>query len=111
VRRSRLRAEEVAVLHLEPCGSGEARVWTHDGPLIAFALHPRLRKLAEGLAPPHRAHGMSGAWVARQRRWPAIALGALPEGDDTDAAAIRRTVDVALQLVARLDADLAGRTS
>jgi hypothetical protein len=67
---------------------------------------------------------MSGAWVARQRRWPAVALGALDErgvaprarereddAEHLDASAIRRTVDVALQLVARLDADLATRST
>lgn len=115
--RRELRPEQVAVLHLEPCGAGTPHVWSHDCPLLALALHPRLVALADGLAPRHRGHG-HGAYRARQVRWPAVALGALPsrarhrddDAEHLDAAAIRRTVDVALQLVARLDADLAGAT-
>jgi hypothetical protein len=90
VRTQAVNPEEVAVLHLEP---SEPDVWTHEGPLIAWALHPRLVELAQ--APTHKRHAMSGAYRARQRRWPAIAIGASPER--------------ALQLVARLDADLGKR--
>ena len=123
LHRGELRAEQVAVLHLEPCGGGTPHVWSHQGPLLALRLHPRLVALADGLAPLHRGHGIGGAYRARQARWPAIAVGCLDERgrppgerlrDDAtaDPAAIRRTVDVALRLVARLDADLAsGRSS
>ena len=124
LHRKELRPEQVAVLHLEPCGAGRPHVWTHDGPLLALRLHPRLVELAEGLAPPHRGHGTGAPYVARQARWPAVALGGLDDrgrapytrtrDDDLehlDRAAIRRSVDVALQLVARLDADLGGRAS
>lgn len=112
--RRELRPEQVAVLQLEPCGTGTPHVWSHDGPLFALALHPRLVALAEGIAPRHRGHGY-GAYRARQARWPAIALGALPsrarlrddDAEHLDVAAIRATVEVALRLVARLDADLA----
>ena len=117
--RRDLRPEQVAVLHLEPCGGGSPHVWTHDGPMLALPLHPRLVALSEGLAPTHRGHGTGGAYRARQVRWPAIAVGCLDErgrppgkrlqaDTEADVAAIRRTVDVALQLVARLDADLGG---
>ena len=117
--RRELRPEEVAVLHLEPCGGGTPHVWTHAGPLLALRLHPRLVALSEGLAPGHRGHGAGGAYRARQARWPAIGIGCLDErglpygerrrdDDEADPAAIRATILVALQLVARLDADLDG---
>jgi hypothetical protein len=92
-------------------------VWTHAGPLLALRLHPRLVALSDGLAPPHRGHGAGGAYRARQARWPAIAVGCLDdrglpfgerlrEDESADPAAIRATILVALQLIARLDADL-----
>lgn len=117
--RRDLRPEQLAVLHLEPCGGGTPHVWTHAGPHVALRLHPRLVALSDGLAPKHRGHGAGGAYRARQARWPAIAIGCLDERgrpfgersrDDAEAdvAAIRATILVALKLVARLDADLGG---
>ena len=121
--RKELRAEELAVVHLGPCGGGTPHVVTHEGTLLALRMHPRLVALADGLAPPHRGHGATGAYRTRQARWPTIAIASLddrgrPFGErrrddaEADVAAIRATVDVALQLIARLDADLApGRSS
>ncbi|HEX2084446.1 MAG TPA: hypothetical protein VHF89_02075 [Solirubrobacteraceae bacterium] len=119
--RRRAAAERVAVLAIEPCGSGTVRHWTHDGPLLGTRLHPRLAALAgEGPSRPLRGRGITGALRARQAGWPAIALGCLDErdrvprarepGDTADAAdpaAMRATLDAALALVRRLDADLA----
>ncbi|HEV2752325.1 MAG TPA: hypothetical protein VGV36_00680, partial [Solirubrobacteraceae bacterium] len=80
---------------------------------------PQLRGLAEATA-RDEAHlgassrvsrGESGALVARRRRWPALALACL-DGDGhpgaaVDSEALRGAVELALGVVARLDADLA----
>jgi hypothetical protein len=121
-RRKAARAERVAVLAVEPCAGGTTRFWTHDGPLLGARLHPRLAQLAgEAGGPPHRGRGVTGALRARQAGWPAIAVGALDERDraprareasDTaghaDPEAMRATLDLCRELVARLDADLKG---
>ena len=115
-RRKEVRAEEVAVVHLEPCGAGEPRAWRRDGPILSLALHPDLVASAEeaGLQ-PYAGRGTSGAYVARRARWPAVALGRLDERDRTPdelaADAVEDTVQRALTVIRRLDARLAGRTS
>src|SRR5829696_1970352 len=127
-RRRRWDPARVALLELRPCGGGTPRWWTHDGELIAPRLHPRLIELAAAAAGvaagpggrPHRGRSVSGAYAARQARWPAVAVGALDEAglvprahtrQDTpeavDPGALRATVELAVAIVGRLDADLA----
>jgi hypothetical protein len=119
-RRRAAAAERVAVLSVEPCAGGEVRFWTHDGPLLGTRLHPRLVKLAgEAGGRAHRGRGVTGALRARQAGWPAIAVGTLDglgraprareradTAEELDEAAMGATLDLALRLVRRLDADL-----
>lgn len=125
--RSGVRPEQVAVLHLEPCGRGTPRWWTRDGPLLPLALHPRLRAAARRVAAreahlhatPYSGHGATGAYVARAGGWPAIAIGCLqPPGvvpgrgrpEDTpetvDHEAVQGALALCLALVVELDAEL-----
>jgi hypothetical protein len=113
VRRHRreIRPEGVAVLHFEPCGAGVLHAWRRDGRAVPLALHPRLVALAEeaGFA-LHRGRGVTGALPARRRRWPALAVGRLEASvapDDLEQRAVDETVERCLDLVRRLDADLA----
>jgi len=110
IRENRRPAEEVAVLHLEPCGAPGVplRCWTHDGPLLRAALHPRLVALAqEAGALPHRGRGFTGAYAARRVGWPAVALGRPGRaGAGADPAQVDETVAAALELVRRLDREL-----
>lgn len=120
-------AERMAVLALEPCGSGTPVWWTHDGPLAAVRLHPRLVALARAGAAserrlharPYRGHGNSAALPARRARWPAIAIGALDEHDRPGVArrpadrvelvsreSLQATLELCLELIARLDRQL-----
>jgi hypothetical protein len=119
-RRRDAAAERVAVLAVEPCAGGEPRFWTHDGPVLGTRLHPRLVALAtEAGGRSHRGRGVTGALRARQAGWPAIAVGALDargrtprarERADTlanaDEAVMGATLELALRIVRRLDADV-----
>jgi hypothetical protein len=105
------RPEDVAVLHLEPCGAGAPVAWRRDGPLVALALHPQLVAAATAAGfGPHLGRGVTGALVARRAGRPAVAVGRL--GADgaapgaLDAAALRDTVARCLALVRRLDAEV-----
>jgi hypothetical protein len=121
-RRKTQAPEGVAVLALEPCGAGDLRFWTHEGPLWRVALHPRLVALARELpgARPHAARTAGGAHAARRRRWPAIALGRLDAShiaprvrspqdtaEHVDPAAVQDTIAAAVKLVRALDRSLA----
>jgi hypothetical protein len=116
LRRAGVRATEVCVLDLGDCGAGPPRFWTREGELLALAYHPRLVALARRLAADERHLGaratatatMSGAWAARVRGWPAIRLGTRRQGGELDPDALARVVELAVGLVQRLDADLAG---
>jgi hypothetical protein len=114
--RGQIRAEEIAVLHLEPCGAGDPRAWRRDGPLLTLRLHPDLVAAAEeaGFA-PFDGRGTTGALAARRARWPAVAVGRLQAGRAADAGvdegALEDTVERCVALVRRLDARLAGRSS
>ena len=129
VRRERhRRPEEVVVLAVEPCPAGRPYWLVRDGQLAGLRLHPRLVALAAQVSARHphlaawarRGHGASDAYRARRSAWPAIAVGARDRdgasGDahsDRDLAeavsegAMRATLELALALVAALDADLA----
>lgn len=88
-RRRGWRAQDVAVLALEPCAVGTPFFATHEGPLLALRLHPQLLACARAAAAsepllgarPRRGHSAGAAYVARRRRWPAIAIGAVDEHD------------------------------
>lgn len=111
-RRRTTRAEEVAVLHLAPCGVGRPVAWRRGGPLVPLAFHPQLTRLA---AATGVTRSMSGAVAVRRARWPVLALGCVdergrtPEGVET--AALQGAIDAATALVTALDRELSGRTS
>ncbi len=122
-RRRALTPERVAFLHLTACGAGRLHHWTHEGPLVRTALHPRLRALAAEHAgsAPHAGRGLGAARAARRRGGPALVLGRRDaagtvvrgrtpaDGPEAiEAGAIRATVDAAERLVRALDRDLAG---
>jgi hypothetical protein len=125
-RRHRL-ARDVVVLSIEPTGAGRP-VWLEaDGQLVPLRMHPRLCELMAAAAAaethlgarPLRAHGISGAHVARRLGWPAIAVGALdtrrlvphahqpsdvPEA--LEPAALTATLELCLAFAGLLDAEL-----
>jgi len=111
-RRRTTAAEEVAVLHLSACGAGAPVVWRRSGPLISLGFHPQLVRLAEAR---RISRATTGALAARRGRWPAIALGCLDERwqapETLDVSSLDGALRAARELVARLDADLAGRSS
>ncbi|MFL5819802.1 MAG: hypothetical protein ACJ76S_03865 [Solirubrobacteraceae bacterium] len=128
-RRASYAPEATAVLHLAACGRGRPRWWTVDGPLVPLRLHPRLvahcaqaARDRRGLgAAPRRGHGAGAAWRARLARWPAITVGCLePDGlvpdvgraadsaGRLDAGAMGAALSFCLEVVKRLDAELAG---
>ncbi len=120
-RRAGRRGEEVAVLHIGPCGAGRPVVWTRDGLVLPLRFHPRLTALARQVGlPPHESREASGARAARAIRWPATAVGCVDEhgalprlgaDDDTadrlDPQALTATLDACLALVRALDDELA----
>jgi hypothetical protein len=111
--RKRRRAEEVAVLHVEPCAQGDPVWWIRDGLLLAQPLHPTLRRVAAQAAAeerhlrarPLRLPAGTGARAARRAGWPAIAIGARGTGRAGEEA-VQATVELGLALVARLDREL-----
>ena len=111
-RRRTTRAEEVAVLHLEPCGAGEPVAFGRAGPLLPLRLHPQLVRLAGATGVLRRT---TGVLAVRRARWPAIAIGCVDPREGTperlDPAALEAALLAARELVKGLDAELAGRTS
>ncbi len=115
LRRAGVRPEEVCVLHLADCASGPPRFWRREGLLVPLGFHPTMvtaaaRTAAEEQhlgATPTATATTSPARAARGRRWPAIRLGTRRRGGKADPEALDRTVELALGLVARLDAELA----
>lgn len=126
-RRAGVVSEDVAVLHIAPCGHGTPVWWTRDGLLVALPYHQQLTRIAARVAAgeahlgarPVESRRTSGARAARAARWPAIAVGCLDDAgvvphaggpDDTvasvDPAAIDGVLQLALGIVAGLDADL-----
>ena len=117
-RRREVGVDEVAVVHLEPGGAGSPCWWTGDGLLVRLRFHPQLQRLAARVATgeahlraaPYRGRGATGALAARRARRPSIAIGARDGGDPAvataDPAALRATLELAVALVAALDADL-----
>jgi len=127
-QRRQRRGEDTVILAIEPCGRGTPRWLERDGELFPLRLHPRLVELAHraadddpGLrARPYRSHGCTSAYPARQRRWPALAVGARDQhdrvpgaGTSTDTVdgvedeAMRATLSLCLGIIGRLDDHLA----
>lgn len=108
-RRRGLDRGRVALLHLEPTPGEPPSWWTHDGDLVASALHPQLVAAARSAATaepalaasPRRRPLGTAAGRARGAGWPALAVGA----GDADAATA-----FTLALISALDADLARRS-
>jgi hypothetical protein len=133
-RRRGWRAQDVAVLALEPCGTGTPCYLTHEGPLLALRLHPQLVACARAAAAgepllgarARRSHAGGAAYAARRRRWPAIAVGAVDAHDRPGPAhrpddlperleqrTLADTVELCLALIDKLDAGIgaAGKIS
>ena len=127
-RRRERRAEETVVLSIEACGAGRPCWLERDGQLFPLRYHPRLLALCERVARdeqhlearPLASHGCAQAHPARRIGWPALALGARDENGRVPRAntpadvpelveerAMAATLELALALVAALDADLA----
>lgn len=120
------RAEDVVVLALGGCGAGLPRFHVTEGLIVPLRLHPRLVELAGEVA-HDEAHlraaptrrGLTGAYPARLRTWPAISVEChdaterVPRArraDDTpdaiDDAALRAALELCLGLVARVDREV-----
>ncbi|HEY5144051.1 MAG TPA: hypothetical protein VII98_11165 [Solirubrobacteraceae bacterium] len=108
-RRARgLRAQDVAILHLEawPAAGEDILWWRRDGIVLAAALHPQLRAAATAASgtrtPPgarvRSAPDATGAGAARAAGWPAVAVAV---GEDRDACRA-----FLLELVHHLDGGL-----
>lgn len=120
-RGSELGGEDVAVLHVEPCGSGAPCWWTMDGLLLPMSLHAQMLGVAERAAEaeghlganPYRGRGGTGAVAARRAHWPAIAIGAFTSGDPctqpAEPAALRGSLEFASAFVRQLDRELGSR--
>lgn len=108
-RRRGLDRERVALLHVEPTPGEPPSWWTHDGELVASALHPQLVTAAQAAASAEPALSArarrrplgTAAGRARAAGWPSLAIGA---GEVEAAAAFT------LALVAALDDDLQHRS-
>lgn len=129
-RRDGVRAEDVALLHIAACGHGTPVWWTRDGAVLPLSFHPQLTTIAARVAVgerhlgarPHESRRTTGARVARAAGWPAIAVGAVDGSgvvpragrdrdtpDAVDPAAVNAVLELALAIVAGLDAEFAGR--
>lgn len=129
-RKPELAAEDVVVLHIEPCGRGTPRWWVKDGPIVPLRYHPRLVGLAKQVAAdeghlgarPYSGRAATGGWAARSRGWPAITVGCLEDpgyvpgrdqSTDTpeslDEAAMQAALEFCLAFVDALDEDLGAR--
>lgn len=127
-QRAGVKRDDVAVLHIAPCGHGTPVWWTRDGLAFPLRYHPQLTLSAARVAAdeaylgarPHQSRGTSGARRARAARWPALAIGAVDDcgvvpraghatdtPDAIDRDAVDNTLQLALGIVAALDADLA----
>jgi hypothetical protein len=113
-RRSGERAaSNTVVLGLAPCGHGDPHWFESDGALVPLAYFRELRGMCELVASGDpglkakgiRARGSSPALPGRERRLPAIALGAAGAGDD----AVDLVVQFGLLLVEAIDRFLASR--
>jgi len=127
-RRRELRADDVVVIGIAPCGAGQPRWWVSDGTLVPRRYLRRLTELCDAIArseshlggEAYRGRGVTPAWPARARGLPSIAIGCLDRGglvphahqpadtpDTVDPAATDATLELALALVDAIDADLA----
>lgn len=114
-RRVERTAPNTVVLGIAPCPSG-APIWIEsDGAFVPFAYFRELRRLCEEIAsedPGLRAQGVRGrgstpALPARERRLPAIAVGAAGAGEE----AVDLVVEFGLLLVEEIDAYVGRRAA
>ena len=129
-KRRGAEPERLALLELKPCGRGRPHHWESDGELAPLGFHPRMRAVAAAVAGAQpelgaravRGRGTGAALAARERGWPAIALGTLDAGGEIPGAgrsddvpervedvSLRASYEFALAFVRALDLDL-GRT-
>jgi hypothetical protein len=107
-------APNTVVLGIAPCARGNPLWFQSDGALVPMSYFRALRRLCESLARDdpglearaRRGRGSTPALPARERRLPAIALGATGRGQD----AVDVVVEFGLLLVEAIDAYVAART-
>jgi hypothetical protein len=106
-------APNTVVLGIGPCAHGDPLWVESDGALVPFAYFRELRRLCETVAREDpglhatsaRGRGRTPALPARERRLPAIALGASGEGGE----AVDLVVEFGLLLVEKIDSYVASR--
>jgi ABC-type proline/glycine betaine transport system permease subunit len=113
-RRKARTAPSTVVLGIAPCARGNPLWFQSDGALAPMSYFRALRRLCESIARddpglgahPHRGRGSTPALPARERRLPAIAVGATGSGHD----AVDVVVEFGLLLVEAIDSYVATRT-
>jgi hypothetical protein len=118
-RRKRLAREELVVLEIGPCFAGAPRWLERDGAPVAWRQHRRVLALcaAAAAAEPHLGarpavrHAPTGASLARQHGVAAVSLAAGDLGAPEDPHAAGRVLELALAVVALLDAEVGAQRS
>jgi hypothetical protein len=113
-RRKTRTAPKTVVLGIAPCARGNPLWFQSDGALVPMSYFRALRRLCEAVASddpglkahPRRGRGSTPALPARERRLPAIAVGATGSGQE----AVDVVVEFGLLLVEAIDAYVAART-
>jgi hypothetical protein len=113
-RKRNLTAPNTVVLGIAPCARGNPVWFQSDGAFVPMTYLRALRGLCESIARddpglkahPRRGRGQTPALPARERRLPAIALGATGSGED----AVDVVVEFGLLLVEAIDAYVATRS-
>jgi hypothetical protein len=113
-RKRELTAPNTVVVGIAPCAQGDPLWFQSDGALIPMSYLRSLRQQCESIAredpglhaTARRSRGSTPALPARERRLPAIALGATGTGRD----AVDHVVEFGLLLVEQIDSSVARRT-
>ena len=112
-RRSERSAPNTVVLGIAPCAEGDPLWFESDGALLPLSYFRELRRLCESVASDdpglharsRRGRGHTPALPARERRLPAIAVGATGEGGE----AVDLVIEFALMVVEGINAYVARR--